>query len=213
MAKKPPIGIDPMLTEIVGGIALLKTETDRGAALVGAAMLDEGLRSALGMYFEPDVAGDLLDEGNSPLHPFSSRIKMAYALTIVARDLYLDLDVIRSVRNEAAHFDRRRGAGFNTGFHNASIKDRVLNMKTVSRETRHLLKDTARLVYELFCITLSVRLHAAVAALHEGMDSKRFGRDNARRGIRDAVGVDKFTDGLTGAAAGVHAEMAARRQR
>jgi hypothetical protein len=161
------------------------------------------------MYFEPDVAADLLDGASSPLHPFSARIKMAYALTVVERDLYLDLEVVRGIRNEAAHFDRKRGAGFNTGFDNTSIKDRVLNMKTVSHETRRLMHDKARKLYELFCITLSARLHASVGALHHGMEVKRFSRDNARTGIREAVRFEKVANGLTAAAAGVHAEMEA----
>jgi len=85
-------------------------------------------------------------------------------------------------------------------------------MKTVSRETRHLMRDMPRRVYELFCITLSVRFHAAVGALHDGMVSERFSRDNARKGIRDAVAVEKVKSGLTVAAARVHAEAEAKQR-
>ncbi len=195
--KHPPTGADPMLKEIMDGIGLVKTETDRGAALVGGAMLDEGLRAALGLYFEPDVAGALLDEGTSPLQPFSARIKMAHALTIIERKLYLDLEVIRGIRNDAAHFDRRRGAGFNTGFDNTSIKDRVLKLHAVSPEARVVMKNRPRIVYEMFCITLSARFQAAVSALHAGMALGRFNRDHARRGIRQAAPFEKVREQLT----------------
>jgi hypothetical protein len=199
--------VDASFAEILKGIGYVKTETDRGAALVGAAMLDEGLRTALGMYFEPDVAADLLDDGNAPLHAFSARIKIAYALSIIDREMYSDLGVIRSVRNEAAHFERRRGAGFDTGFDNTSVKDRLLNMKSVSTETRALAKSNPRWIYELFCITVSVRLHAAVRALHAGMEDMRFALDHARKGIRAALLTEKVRDGLTAAAAHVRREM------
>jgi hypothetical protein len=66
------------------------------------------------------------------------------------------------------------------------------------------MKESPRLVYELFCFTLSARLHAAVVPLHEGMQSGRFVRDNARKGIRAALRVEAIRSGVTQAAARVH---------
>ena len=191
-----------MLGEVLSGIDVARRETDRGAALVGAAMLDEGLRSVLAMYFEPEVAADLLD-GNAPLSSFAARVKMAYALTIVEPALYADLEVVRGVRNEAAHFARAKGTGFKTGFDSVSVRDRVLVMKAVAPDVRVALKGRPRLLYELFCFTVSARLHSAADTLNRGMVSGRFGRDNARKGIRAALRFTGIRDGVSVAAASV----------
>jgi hypothetical protein len=54
----------------------LKSETDRGLPFVGAALIDDLLQETLCSFFcEGRTSGKLLDEGNSPLGTFSSRIQ------------------------------------------------------------------------------------------------------------------------------------------
>ncbi|MCZ4314629.1 MltR family transcriptional regulator [Comamonadaceae bacterium G21597-S1] len=88
-----------------------QSESDRGAALVGAALLDARLERLLLSHMLPGkVADELVSGGNAPLGAFSSRIKVCWALgliTTVERD---DLNVVRSIRNEFAH--REHGISF-----------------------------------------------------------------------------------------------------
>jgi len=59
-------------------------ETDRGAALVGAALIDTRLERLLCSHLlSTPVAQELVTGGNAPIGPFSSRIKMSYALGLI----------------------------------------------------------------------------------------------------------------------------------
>ena len=79
-------------------------ETDRGAALVGAALIDLRLSETLRAFMvSPKAAGDLLDGGSAPLGTFSSRIKATFSLGLIDRHERTECDLIRKVRNEFAH--------------------------------------------------------------------------------------------------------------
>lgn len=79
-------------------------ETDRGAALVGAALLDLRLSETLRAFMVgPKAASDLLDGGTAPLGTFSSRIKATFALGLIDAHERAECDLIRRVRNEFAH--------------------------------------------------------------------------------------------------------------
>jgi len=79
-------------------------ETDRGAALVGAALIDDRLGCLLSAHFlDCKEADELLKGGNAPLGAFSARIKMAYCLGLITDFEYKECDYIRRVRNEFAH--------------------------------------------------------------------------------------------------------------
>ena len=87
----------------------LQAESDRGAALMGAAYLDTALKSLL----EASLAGGsivadklLNDQPNAPLGTFSSRIAMAYGLGHIGPNYYRALESIREIRNAFAHFRR-----------------------------------------------------------------------------------------------------------
>lgn len=79
-------------------------ETDRGAALVGAALIDERLYRLLESHFvackEPK---ELLKGGNAPIGSFSARIKIAYCLGLITELEFKECELIRRIRNEFAH--------------------------------------------------------------------------------------------------------------
>lgn len=86
-------------------------ETDRGAALVGAALIDLRLADTLRAFTVSGAAAkDLLDGGTAPLGTFSSRIKATFALGLIDNSERFECDIIRKVRNEFAH--RAHGVGF-----------------------------------------------------------------------------------------------------
>ena len=79
-------------------------ETDRGAALVGAALIDIRLSETLRAFMvSPKAAGVLLDGGTAPLGTFSSRIKATFAVGLIDAHERAECDLIRKVRNEFAH--------------------------------------------------------------------------------------------------------------
>src|SRR5690625_2975475 len=74
-----------------------QAETDRGAALVGAALIDDRLVRLLKAHFlECKESEDLLKGGSAPLGAFSARIKMAYCLGLITDLEYKECDYIRS---------------------------------------------------------------------------------------------------------------------
>ena len=88
-----------------------QAETDRGAALVGAALIDQKLKDTLAAFFaERRVGAELLDGGNAPLGTLSARIKAALCLGLINRDEFHECDLIRKIRNEFAH--RTHGTTF-----------------------------------------------------------------------------------------------------
>lgn len=89
-----------------------QAETDRGAALVGTALLDERLAATLRAFMVPGrSAQGLVDAGGSaPLGTLSARIKACHALALIDDHEAGECNLIRRVRNEFAH--RAHGTTF-----------------------------------------------------------------------------------------------------
>jgi mannitol operon repressor len=86
-------------------------ETDRGAALVGAAVIDDRLLETLRAFMvSNNAASALLDGGTAPLGTFSSRIDATYALGLISVHEHSECHIIRRIRNEFAH--RKHGVTF-----------------------------------------------------------------------------------------------------
>src|SRR6185312_12884367 len=89
-------------------IKTFRDESDRGAVLVAAALLDEVLEKVLRetMSNEPHVKKKCVDPLFAPeaaLATFASKMKIARAFGILADWMYEDLEIIRKIRNEFAH--------------------------------------------------------------------------------------------------------------
>jgi mannitol operon repressor len=79
-------------------------ETDRGASLVGAALLDKQLLDLLHSHFlDKKESKELLEGGSAPLGTFSGRIKASYCLGLITDLEHSELQLIRKIRNEFAH--------------------------------------------------------------------------------------------------------------
>ncbi|MGN8079204.1 MltR family transcriptional regulator [Variovorax sp. 22077] len=102
---KSDSAVDRRINDLFGEML---SESDRGVILVGASAVDDALRSLLVLKLARDehvakVAADPLFAGMGPLATFSSRIKLAYAMDLIPRWMFEDLERIRKVRNKAAH--------------------------------------------------------------------------------------------------------------
>lgn len=79
--------------------------THSGLAIVIAAILDNKLELCLKRAIRPmpkRLYAELFDPMRA-LGSFASKITMAYALNIITRDIYSDLEKIRKIRNAFAH--------------------------------------------------------------------------------------------------------------
>jgi hypothetical protein len=79
-------------------------ESDRAAAVLGAAYLDESLRQliAASLIDRPTEVDELLGP-NRPLGSFSSRITAAYCMGLISDEERDDLNRINGIRNRFAH--------------------------------------------------------------------------------------------------------------
>jgi len=79
-------------------------ESDRGAALVAASMLDERLQEIISQFLiDEPVSKDLLVGFNAPLGSFSAKASVAFALGLIQENEYREIALIRKIRNEFGH--------------------------------------------------------------------------------------------------------------
>lgn len=100
--KRPEL--HPEVKQLGEFLAAFNKESDRGAALVAASMLDERLQEILAAFFiDSSASRDLLAGFNAPLGTFSSRASTAYALGLIQVNEFKEITVIRKIRNEFGH--------------------------------------------------------------------------------------------------------------
>lgn len=102
----------------------LTKESDRGCALMASSFLDNELMILLQDKFvgQKKFREDLF-EANGPLGTFSSRIKLAYALGFISKEIRDEFDLIRKIRNEFGH--KYEAINFETD----PIRSWILNLK------------------------------------------------------------------------------------
>lgn len=103
-----------------------RRESDRAAAVLGAAYLDSRLKVLLREKFVavPKFVEELLS-GQGGLSSFSARISVSYAVGLITRRASDNLHIVRGIRNEFAH--KTHGISFKT----RKIADRVTNFSVV----------------------------------------------------------------------------------
>jgi hypothetical protein len=130
-------------------------ESDRAAAVLAGAYLDESLRRIL----ESSVAGDsklkarLLHGEGAPLGTFGARIIACYSFGLISRDEFHDLERVRKIRNDFAH--KQHGFSFSASaasIHASQMKSFTL-LKTFATHS-----DTPRKIFNLSVVALSVAL-------------------------------------------------------
>ena len=95
---------EPELDQLGEFLKYFNKESDRGAALLASALLEERLYEIILAFFcSNSTSKEILNGYNAPLGSFASRINMAYALALVQRNEFNELHSIRKIRNEFAH--------------------------------------------------------------------------------------------------------------
>jgi mannitol operon repressor len=89
------------LSELLKGF---NKESDRGRALVAASLLDQRLKGILEAFLLKDkVSSQLVDGFNAPLGTFSARTAASYALGLIQKNEFDEINLIRKIRNEFGH--------------------------------------------------------------------------------------------------------------
>lgn len=123
---------------------LIKRESDRGAILVSASLLESSLRNLLEcrLLSSDDKDDKLFGGAMAPLATFFARTEMAYRLGIISTDTKNMLNVFRKLRNDFAHrvdfYD----------FDDSSAKDRLKHVFDQQPEVHQALLDDARKHFE-----------------------------------------------------------------
>lgn len=129
-------------------------ESDRGAVIVGAAILDDALTQLLRAVFEKNKISNKQIEKmfdlSGPLSSFGSKTLVAYGFGFISKPVFEDLNRIRGLRNEFAH------SSVKVDFLAADIVESVMSLHCVKeakegfRAQRYSIpKDQTRSEWEL----------------------------------------------------------------
>ncbi|EGQ8488637.1 transcriptional regulator [Vibrio alginolyticus] len=104
---------EPETMELAEFLREFNKESDRGAALNAAAVLDDWLGNILGEFFADNKSGkDLISGFNAPLGTFSAKATAAHALGLIQDNEFREITLIRKIRNEFGH--TWRGVSFDS---------------------------------------------------------------------------------------------------
>jgi hypothetical protein len=102
--QKPFAESHPHLAEFSAFLGDFNRETERGAALAAAAMIDSLLESILSAFLIKNAGLKSLLEGvNAPLGTFAAKIGLAAAVGAISERERAECNLIRKIRNEFAH--------------------------------------------------------------------------------------------------------------
>ena len=105
---------EPEVEALGNFLAEFNRESDRGAALTAAAVLDDRLTDILAAFFaDTPSAKELLSGFNAPLSSLASRAAAAHALGLIQDNELKEITLIRKIRNEFGH--SWQGVSFTSG--------------------------------------------------------------------------------------------------
>ncbi len=107
-------------------------ETDRAAAIVVAAMLDEALKMLIEkrLVAAASATHSILERYDAPLGSFAARIDAAFQLGLISKYMARDLHLVRKIRNDFAHHP------LELTFESGPIRDRVRALEEASDYNR-----------------------------------------------------------------------------
>ena len=115
-------------------VSEIENQTDRGAAIIATAWLEEQLSAVIKLQFKDDAsAWKRLFGSSGPMGTLSAKIDIAKLLGVLSDDSYSDMHQIRKIRNEFAHEVMAKDFG-SLCFDTPHIKDRCLSLKRTEDE-------------------------------------------------------------------------------
>lgn len=96
--------IEPEIHLLGAFLAAFNHESDRGAALVAASMLDDRLHEILAAFMlDIPTSKDLLSGFHAPLGTFAARSSIALSLGLIQLNEFEEITIVRKIRNEFGH--------------------------------------------------------------------------------------------------------------
>lgn len=139
---------------------LLDNESDRGAILIIGAYLDEILALIIRSACTTSKIAEAILDYRQPAGDFSSRITMCEAFGLIDSEEAQALGLIRKMRNQAAHFDKKKGRGFDVLFDSEATADQVVSLLKLFRSNCSSRKPSAiRAGFTTASRLLAVRLY------------------------------------------------------
>ena len=121
--------LEPEVKELGEFLFEFNKESDRGAALNAAAVLDDWLGNILREFLASNKSSEALLNGfNAPLGSFSAKAAAAHALSLIQDNEFEEITIIRKIRNEFGH--KWRGVSFES----QKIADLTNNLPWVGPE-------------------------------------------------------------------------------
>jgi mannitol operon repressor len=118
----------PHLKEFSKFLAELNKESDRGAVLISAAMIDDLLGKCIISFLIDHADVESLLEGlNAPLGSLSARVLVAFALGLLSEDEYHECQILRKVRNAFAH-------NVHVSFDDQKVRDLCKNLNMCAKD-------------------------------------------------------------------------------
>jgi DNA-binding MltR family transcriptional regulator len=149
--KKKP---DPLSETFVEKMQLVYDESDRGAVVVGACLVEEHLDSILWTTFGhqgiPKKVIESMFDLAGPLGTFAAKAKTAYAFGLISKETYEDIERIRALRNDAAH----TGTGFTLS--GAKRKAKIMALRHAVQYDDESESDAAMVAHEKYVWGLCV---------------------------------------------------------
>jgi len=141
----------PHLREFSAFSIVINKESERGAVLVAATMIDDLLgRMILAFLVDHKDTSRLLDGFNAPLGTLSSRILGAFALGLLSETEYRECENIRKIRNVFAH-------NVHASFEDQKVKDICANLSYSAKDYGNVHVD-ARGQYTTGAVSLILHL-------------------------------------------------------
>lgn len=133
----------------------LNRQSDRGAAIVAAAWLDDYLTIVLAscLINHPESWKRLLGPGGS-LDSFSAKIDLVTLLGVISPGIRSDFHAIREIRNEFAHHVAHKHSHEELSFGSQHIKDKCLSLRSV----KSIETNSPRLLFVQACLKLAKEL-------------------------------------------------------
>ncbi|WP_233079168.1 hypothetical protein [Rheinheimera soli] len=95
---------EPEMRDLSEFLNEFNKESDRGAALNAAAVLDDWLENILRSFFADNKSGkELINGFNAPLGTFAAKAAAAHALGLLQDNEFQEITLIRKIRNEFGH--------------------------------------------------------------------------------------------------------------
>jgi len=126
--------------QVISNFGVLNQESDRGSAIVGAALIEDSLKEMIiAFLIEPEQKKDELFSGAfAPLGSLSSKIAISYRLGLISSNVRKSLDFIRKIRNDFAHTSHE------IDFKTQSIHDRIREIFNLNKNLLDTIWDISK---------------------------------------------------------------------